>query len=131
VLDNNGKALIAASAIGGLDKLKLPTITDQSGLRINTGDIALSSSSITFIRTVVAELQARSVQIDSLTLPASAYELDVRPTGAGYYVKFNMHEPTSRQQSGTFLAVRQRLAAQSITPSQYIDVRLDGRAYYK
>lgn len=131
VLDNNGKALIRADAIGGLAKLNLPTIKDQSGLRIHGGDIALSSTSVNFIRTVVAELNAKGVQVSSLTLPPAAYELDVKPVGAGYYGKFNLHQPTARQQSGTFLAVRQRLAAQNITPSSYIDVRLDGRAYYK
>ena len=131
VLDNNGKALIRADVIGGLDKLGLPTVKDQSGLHVNSGDIALSGSSVDFIRTVVAELHAKGVQLATLTLPPAAYELDVKPAGAGYYVKFNMHQRTARQQSGTYLAVRQRLAAQSITPSQYIDVRLDGRAYYK
>lgn len=131
VLDNTGKALISADAISGLDKLNLPVVHDQSGLQPRDGSIALASSSIDFIRTVVAELQSKNVQIDSMSLPPAAYELDVRPAGAGYYVKFNLHQPTARQQSGTFLAVRQRLASQGITPSSYIDVRLDGRAYYK
>lgn len=131
VLDNNGKALIRAEDVGDLSKLNLSTAKDQSGLHIRAGDIALASSEVAFIRTVVAELNAKGVQVDSLTLPASAYELDVKPTGAGYYVKFNMHADTARQQSGTYLAVRQRLASQGVTPSSYIDVRLDGRAYYK
>jgi hypothetical protein len=131
VLDNNGKALIRADAIGDLDKLALPTVKDQSGVRVNSGDIALASSSVNFIRTVVAEMNAKGVRIESLTLPNAAYELDMKPAGAGYFVKFNLHEPTARQQSGTYLAVRQRLASQSITPGRYIDVRLDGRAYYK
>ncbi len=131
VLDDTGKALINASAIAGIDKLKLPTVTDQSGLQVHQGAIALASSEVSFIHTVTAELQAKGVAIASLTLPAAAYELDVRPTGVGYYVKFNMHQLTARQQSGTFLAVKQRLASQAVAPAAYIDVRLDGRAYYK
>jgi hypothetical protein len=131
VLDNNGKALIATSNVADIGKLDLPTVADQSGLRVKSNDIALAGTEVNFIQTVVAELQAKGVAIESLTLPPAAYELDVKPVGVGYFVKFNMHEPTARQQSGTFLAVRARLATQSITPSSYIDVRLDGRAYYK
>ncbi len=131
VLDNNGKALLQTSQVASIDKLKLPTITDQSGLQVKKGDIALAGTEVEFIRIVRAELEAKGVAIETITLPTAAYELDVKPSGVGYFVKFNMHEDSARQQAGTFLAVRARLATQAITPSSYIDVRLDGRAYYK
>jgi hypothetical protein len=131
VLDNNGKALLGTSQVADLEKLGLPTVVDQSGLRVKTGDIALAGTEVSFIQTVVAELKAKGIDIEALTLPTAAYQLDVKPRGVGYYVKFNMHEPTARQQSGTYLAVKERLASQGVTPGSYIDVRLDGRAYYK
>lgn len=131
VLDENGKALLNAQQVADIDKLGLPTIVDQSGLKVKTGDIALAGTGVSFIQTVIAELKAKGIEVESLTLPTAAYELDVKPLGVGYYVKFNMHEATARQQSGTYLAVKERLASQGITPSSYIDVRLDGRAYYK
>lgn len=131
VLDTNGKALIDTTRVADLDKLKLPTVTDQTGLRLQTGAVVLAGTEVTFIKTVVAELTAKGIAIESITLPSAAYELDVKPSGVGYFVKFNMHEATARQQSGTFLAVRARLASQSVTPGSYIDVRLAGRAYYK
>jgi hypothetical protein len=131
VLDNTGKALIGADAIAGLSKLNLPTVTDQSGLQVHSGTIALASSEVSFVRTVMAELQAKGVTVQALTLPNAAYELDVHPSGVGYFVKFNMHTATARQQAGTYLAVKSRLGAQGITPASYVDVRLDGRAYYK
>lgn len=132
VLNTSGRALLSADQVQNLDTLKLPLVSDQSDVQINTGTIALPSSSVSFIQTVVRELQAKNIAIESLTLPAAAaYELDVKPRGVGYFVKFNMHADTALQQSGTFLAVQQRLSAQGITPGSYIDVRLDGRAYYK
>jgi hypothetical protein len=131
VLDNNGKALLETSQVADLEKLQLPTVTDQSGLKVKKGDIALAGTGVSFIQTVKAELEAKGVAIESITLPSAAYELYVKPKGAGYFVKFNMHENTARQQAGTFLAVRARLATQNVTPSSYVDVRLDGRAYYK
>lgn len=131
ILDNNGKALISTAHVADVERLHLPTVTDQSGLHVKSNDIALAGTEVNFIQTVVAELKAKDITIESLTLPTAAYELQVKPAGGGYFVKFNMHEPTARQQAGTFLAVRARLATQNITPSSYIDVRLDGRAYYK
>lgn len=132
VLDSKGRALLSAAQVKNSDVLKLPLVDDQSDLPIKTGSIALPSSSVSFIQTVVNELQAKNISIDSLTLPATgAYELDVTPGGAGYFVKFNMHTNSALQQTGTFLAVQQRLNAQGIKPGSYIDVRLDGRAYYK
>jgi cell division septal protein FtsQ len=131
VLDNNGKALLTTSQVADLEKLGLPTVTDQTGLKVKTGDFALAGTAVSFIQTVKAELEAKGVAIDTMTLPSNgAFELDVKPKGAGYFVKFNLHEDSARQQAGTFLAVRARLATQSTTPSSYIDVRLDGRAYY-
>ena len=131
VLDNNGQALLTTSQVANADKLGLPTVVDQGNLQIKAGDNALAGTEVSFIQTVIAELSAKHVDVESLTLPTAAYQLDVKPRGAGYYVKFNMHEATARQQTGTYLAVQSRLASQSITPATYIDVRLDGRAYYK
>jgi len=132
VLDNTGKALIAANQVADLSKLNLPTVVDQSGLELQSGHSALPSASVSFIASVLAELRAKSIPFDSLTLPPAAYEFDVKPSGVGYFVKFNMHDSTAAlQQVGTYLAVRQRLLQQSITPAAYIDVRLAGRAYYK
>ncbi len=131
VLDTNGKALIQSSQIAGLDGLKLPMVTDQSGIAIRAGQVAVASTSVQFIQSVVTELAAKGVSLKSLVLPPAAYELDVYPGGAGYYIKFNMHNDNPLQQTGTFLAVQQRLRAQNVTPASYIDVRVDGRAYYK
>jgi len=130
VLDSSGKVLAPATATG-LSAPHLPTVTDQSGLTAKVGASVLPSDSVNFIKAVVAELQLKGIQTKSLVLPASAYELDVYPEGVGYYVKFNLHSADAMQQVGTYLALRQRLQSQNITPGAYIDVRVDGRAYYK
>ena len=132
LLGDNGKALLYADQIKNLDALKLPVVTDASGLALSVNQTLLPSSSVSFIHTISAEFAQKNIAIESLTLPAgAAYELDVKPQGVGYYVKFNLHSGTALQQAGTYLAVRQRLSTQNLTPAAYIDVRLDGRAYYK
>jgi len=131
VLDSAGRALLPANQVRGISSLNLSTVTDQSGLSVTSGQVVLPSSSITFIQTVLAELKVKNVAVKSLTLPPAAYELDLYPDGVGYYVKLNLHTNDAMQQIGTYLAVQQRLKSQNITPASYIDVRVDGRAYYK
>jgi len=131
VIDENGKALIAAVNVSNLGKLNLPAIRDESGLKLSQGSIVLSSTSVTFIKVVLAQLKANKVPIAQLSLPAAASQLNVYPAGKPYYVKFNLQTTQATQQTGTYLATAEKLQEQGITPSQYIDVRVDGRAYYR
>lgn len=130
VLSTSGKALLPPDQITGGD-LQLPVVTDSSGLSFKPGQTALPASSVSFITVVAQELQQKQIPVATMTLAAQAYELDVQPKGAGYYIKFNMHDNSALAQVGTYLAVRNRLNDQHISPRSYIDVRLIGRAYYK
>lgn len=130
VLGSSGKAIIAASSVPKLSNLKLPLVTDQSGLSVRLGKAALSAGNVDFIETVVRQLQAQHFAPNSLTLPTGAGELDVGLTGQPYFVKFNL-EGQAKAEIGTFSATAGYLAAHHITPQQYIDVRVAGRAYYK
>lgn len=131
VIDSTGKALLRADNVPNLAALKLPTVTDQSNLAISLNRPALSSDNVSFIQTVIAQLAARHFSVSAAVLPAGTSELDVRLAGQPYLVKFNLRSGDARQQAGTFLATQARLQSQHATPSQYIDVRVDGRAYYK
>lgn len=134
VVDENGRALIKADATTQLDNFKVPTISDQSGVQLHLGKQALAHQTTSFIQTVVQQLQAQHVGVKAMTLPAATSELDVYIDGASYFVKFNFQdtqESAANIQTGTFLALKQHLASQQKTPSQYVDVRLEGRAYYK
>lgn len=132
VVDSAGQALVTADNVRDLARFNLPTLVDQSHLRPQVGDVVLSSSTVAFIRTVLAQFAAAHVATQKLVLPSAAEELDVYPRGAAYYGKFNLHETNARQQVGTFLAVRQQLAkGKGTLPHSYIDVRIAGRAYYQ
>ena len=129
VLDTAGKVLAPTSPEAVV--LGLPSVTDQSGFKLALNSQVLTSSDVSFIQAVVAGLKAKNVSVANMTLPPAANELDVAIAGKPYFVKFNLHAQQAKLQIGTFLAVQQRLAGQSITPAQYVDVRVDGRAYYK
>jgi hypothetical protein len=130
IVDTDGKALITGNQVPELDKLKLPVISDESGLAINPGTIVLPQSSVSFISEVVGQLKAKELPIQSLTLPAEVSELHLKLEGESHFVKFNLHG-NAREEAGAFLATRQHLKATAKSPVQYIDVRVPGRAYYR
>jgi hypothetical protein len=132
VLDEKGRVLAPASQVSNLDSLKLPTVVDQSGLEVQTGQLVLSSSSVSFIESVLFQLSAANVGYSRLVLPPSSQELDVSLSGKPYLVKLNLHAgDTAREQVGGFLATMKHLEAEGTQPSAYIDARLAGRVYYK
>lgn len=131
VVDTGGKALLRADNLPSDSRHDLVKVMDKSGLEVKIGQQALSSSNIDFIRTVTAQLAASKVGISSMVLPAGTSELDVGIAGQPYIVKFNLQNNDARQQAGTYLAARAKILSQHIKPAHYVDVRVDGRAYYK
>jgi hypothetical protein len=133
ILDSSGTALIKQEQASAKILTELPVITDQSGLLAKVGTQVISSSETRFIQTVVDTLAAKQVTVNTLVLPAKGVqELHVTVVGQGYTIKFNMHDvTTARQQAGTYLATSSNLTKQNVTPGQYIDVRVLGRAYYQ
>jgi hypothetical protein len=103
---------------------------DQSGLSLKPGEQILTRDTVSFITQVVLQAQAKQIKIASLTLPAAPFELQMRLDGADYYVRFNTLGD-ARLQSGSFLAVKDHLESQKQKPAEYIDVRVEDRAFYK
>jgi hypothetical protein len=125
----SGRAIMPASAYKP-DGPALPIVRDESGLPIKVGSSALTSSDVNFITTILGQLKAKGITAESLTMPAVAAELRLKPAGGPYYVKFDLNG-SARQQVGTFLALKQKLDTDHITPTEYIDVRVNEKAYYK
>ncbi len=131
ILDTAGRALVGGEeATRQTTQLHIPTVHDASGVAVRIGQVALPSNDVDFIIQIVEQLQAKSLQITSLDLPAGASELDVRFQGVSYAAKFNM-QGSAREQAGTFLAAKQYLEGHHTAPSAYIDARVPGRTYYR
>jgi len=131
VLDANGKALLPSGSLNSSIRDKLPQVTDQSGLEVKLNRQILTSSNVEFIVTVAAQLAAKQVTVEAFTLPAGTSQLDAKIAGKPYFVKFNLQTPDARRQSGTFLATQALLQRKNTPAAQYIDVRVEGRAYYQ
>ena len=132
VLDANGRALIPSGKLPSSVRDTLPQINDQSGLEVRLGTQVLTRGNIEFIETVVGQLANKQVKVESFTLPAGTSELDAKIAGQPYFAKFNLQTPPdARQQAGTFLATKAMLERKNTPASKYIDVRVEGRAYYQ
>lgn len=132
LLDQDGTALAQATNVQQVAAMHIQAIVDQSGPQPAIGKMVLPSTDISFIQTVVDELKARGIGISSIVLPPAASEVDVYISGHSFYGKFNMEEQNDAlSQVGTFIAVYKQLASENKLPSQYIDVTVDGRAFYK
>jgi cell division septal protein FtsQ len=130
LLSGDGRAMITANQVTDLGKLKIPVVNDQSGLSIELGHVALPKDTVSFITEVVGQMRAKGVAVTSLDLPAGTNELHMKMDGVGYYVKFNLHGD-AREEAGAYLAMKEYLESSHKTPGEYVDVRVENRAYYK
>jgi hypothetical protein len=132
VVAQDGRVDTTEAKTADVAGLNLPVVTDGNNVSVPTqGNIAMASSDVSFINVVLFELKHGGIAASGLNIPSGSRELDVHIKGEPFFVKFNLATGDAKQQAGTFLAAWQFLKQQGQTPSQYIDVRVDGGAYYK
>ena len=130
LVNDNGLIITDAQSVQANELKGLPRVNSVSSISLKNRQV-LAPQSVIFIETVAQALAVKKIQISKMNLVPMAEELDVYPAGVPYYIKFNLHQTDALSQVGTYLAAVATLQQQNITPSQYIDVQLDGRAYYK
>lgn len=129
-VDNSGRAILSNLEFPELLGLKVPVVTDQSRPEITSQKYILSSEDVDFIKTLADQLTSNNLFALEYILPNQPNELYVKFNGVGYYAKFNL-KTDARTAVGVFLAVKSKLEADAVAPSEYIDVRVEERAYYK
>ncbi len=130
IIGRDGVAMIRVSDLVGKSQPTLPVIEDESGLGLEQGKQVLTKETVVFITSLIQQLKLKNITVDTIILPHIANELHIKISGKPYIVKYNL-QSDSRQQTGTFLAVKDKLESQNIIPAEYIDVRINERAYYK
>lgn len=109
---------------------QLPVIEDQSDFSIQKGRPALSTSSASFIEAIWKQSKKAGVPVSSIVLPPLPMELNLRTSDKPYFVKFYLGGDP-QVQVGQFLAARSQFQKDNISPQQYLDVRVQGRIFYK
>ncbi|MGB4759165.1 MAG: hypothetical protein WBP26_03840 [Candidatus Saccharimonadales bacterium] len=130
VIDSGGIAVREGQAPSGMDLL---TVVDQTRSEAAVGKRVLPATTMRFINKLAYQLAQKHIATESFILPAqAAHEIDVRVVGAAHYIKFSAaNEASFNEQIGSFLAMQEYMMGKGITPKEYVDVRLPGRAYYK
>lgn len=128
IVGANGVVVAASAAHPSLSKL--PTLIDKSGFEASPGKQVLGTESINFINAVLAQCQKAGVKVESLTLPAAPQTLELKAEGSAYFVKFDLGGDATLQ-TGQYLAAKHKFDSENAQPSQYLDVRVAGKIYYK
>jgi hypothetical protein len=110
---------------------QLPLIRDEGGLNAEVGKFVIPEPQAVFLQKLYAQLVAAQVSVQSITLPNNAAnEADVRIGDKAYYIKFST-DTDPRQAVGTYIAARDKLNADGVTPAEYIDVRVEEKVFYR
>ncbi len=127
-LDEQGRIIMKGDQT--LPQSNLVHIEDQTNQDTTVGKQYLPSSQIQFLQNVQAQLADKGVKNISFILPPLANEVYVKLADKPYYIKMTFASDP-RLQSGTYLAVKGKLEADKVTPAEYVDVRVEGHAFYK
>ena len=130
VLDSSGMVVGEAQTLDYSVRASLLILQDQSGIKLEIGKQAITTETVSFITEATAQLKAKNQSVSQLTLPQSANRLDIYLSSTSYYIKTDV-AGSARLQIGSFLAVKDRLEGEGVTPLEYIDVRVEEKVFYK
>lgn len=105
------------------------TITPQ--ISLGSSNKLLTNSEVNFISTVNSLLVKAKKTVQKFVIIPSKEEVDCYLVSTNYYIRFNLASNQPQLEVGTYLATLATLNKQNITPNQYIDVMVEGRAYFK
>ncbi len=127
-IDQQGRVIMKGDA--NLPKSNLIHIEDQTSQAVEVSKPFLPARQVKFMQDIAAQLKNKGITDISFVLPPLPDVVYVKIKDRPYLVKMTFQNDP-RLQAGTFLAVKDKLEADKITPAEYIDVRVDERAYYK
>jgi hypothetical protein len=131
LLNDNGIAILKFDSLEQMESTKLVTLNDQSNSPVHLGSSFISSNTVSFIKSIIYQYTKKGLSVQVMTLPDSPYELDVQSRGQTYIVKYNLLDDVNYQIGTYFTIINYIKANNQSTPSQYIDLRVPGKAFYK
>jgi len=131
IIDSNGDIVADKSALSPTDISKLPVVSSSSNGNYSVGQQILSSDNVKFIHILQLAFKAKNITVSKYVIVPGTEQLNVYLANESYYIKFDLHQSDALQQVGTYLAAITTLRQQGIVPSQYINVMVSGRAFYK
>jgi cell division septal protein FtsQ len=116
-----------AKKIEAGESFDFPKIVDKKSIPVELGSSIISPSFVAFVTNIysqfysVTNIKPTNFEIDQTTFDINLY------TEAGFYVKFNSLRSSAKQLDN----LKQVLVAKRDQIHEYVDLRIDGWAYYK
>lgn len=106
-------------------------VVDETGIQAVNNHILASNRFLGFIGLVIGHLESQGFMATKVVLPVeTTHQLLVSVKGVSYPIKFSTDRSAADQAEDAARAIHY-LAAKGIQPSNYMDVRVSARAYYK
>lgn len=108
---------------------RLPTVSDSTNLPVEVGKRVAPSSFVNFCSEMYRRLPEVGIKPIEMIVPETTSEINIK-TDKGYRVKMD----TTRSVEGelaSLKAVQAELTRQRRTPAEYIDLRIENKAYFK
>lgn len=130
ILSNRGRLLLPIAEATNFKSSTLPIVQNQTGILAKAGEQFMRPDETTAMTRLLAQYKA-DASTPIFTLNTTPHELSAQEAGrGGYYVKYLLSESIVIQY-GALRATEQKLKELAQIPSEYIDVRLADKAYYK
>jgi cell division septal protein FtsQ len=107
----------------------LTVVTDDSNLPVSVGQQVVPPDFVSFVQQLVPQLSAMGIGVQGLDVVQTTYDLTVK-TNKGYKLVFDTTREASAEVAD-LKSVEAVLVSQKKTPTQYIDLRIAGKAYYQ
>ena len=131
LLSDQGVVIKKFSTLKDMNSTKLVVLTDDSNSSVFLAKNFISGQTVSFIQKIIYQYSKKNMTITGMTLPVSPYELDVQSRGVSYIEKYNLLNDANYQ-IGTYFTTLQYIKTNNIPmPTQYVDLRVPGKAFFK
>ena len=120
-------------AIGRQNDLKesftgsLDTITDEIGVQASIGDTLISPLQVTFLTAMIDLLSKQQAVVEAIYIPLNPKQIDIVVRGEGWRYKLNSESTVTSQAN----QLSGYTSANGNTPSEYVDVRVPEKVYWR
>ena len=129
ILSERGRLLLAESQ-SSTDNTSLPTLKNSTGISGEAGEQYMRPDEAKALVELVKQYKTNGLNNVEYSLTNIPHELQAKEAGRGYYVRYLL-DNTITKQYGALQATQKELQKIGQNPSEYIDVRLVEKVYYK
>jgi cell division septal protein FtsQ len=109
--------------------VQLPTVTDTTNLPVKVGDRVAPAAFVSFCAEIIRRLPESGLNVTETLVPETTSEVNIK-TDKGYVLKLDTTR-TAASELADLKEVLDELAKAKKAPTQYIDLRIEHKAYYK